>query len=45
MSQRIVVDVVVAVAGALVFAFAAKARELGTAAFFAGTLAALLSQR
>lgn len=45
MPDRIVVDVVVAVIGALVYAFAPpKADQLGFAMFFAGTLAALMTQ-
>lgn len=45
MPERMVVDVVVAVVGALVYAFAPpKADQLGFAMFFAGTLAALMAQ-
>lgn len=46
MAQRMIVDIVVAVIGALVVAFGpAKAEKLGGYMFLAGTLAALMAQR
>lgn len=45
MAQRIVIDIVVAVVGALTVAFGPpKAEKLGAYAFLAGTLAALMAQ-
>jgi hypothetical protein len=45
MSEKMIVDIVVAVIGALVFAFTEKPKQLGGYMFAAGTLAALLAQR
>jgi hypothetical protein len=46
MPQPIVVDIVVSVLGALIWAFGPpKADRLGSWLFFAGALAALLAQR
>lgn len=46
MAQKLVIDIVVAVVGALVTAFGPpKAERLGGYMFLAGTLAALLGQR
>ncbi len=45
MSQRIVVDIIVAVVGALAVAFGpTKVERLGGYMFLAGTLAALMAQ-